>query len=137
MDWTSDMGKKLTQRLNDEMVVWLTTVRADGTPMPTPVWFLWDGSTFLIYTQPLSNKMKYIAENSRAALNLNSDAEGGEVAIFTGDIRVIPDAPPAIENETFLVKYRQGIEDISMTPESFSRDYSTALVFYPDKIRSW
>jgi PPOX class probable F420-dependent enzyme len=137
VDWTSDQGRKLTQRLNSEMVAWLTTVRADGTPMPTPVWFLWDGNTFLIYTPPGSNKLKYINENPRAAINLNSNEEGDDVAIFTGEIRILPDAPPAIDNQAYIEKYRQGIKAIDMTPQTFSRDYSVALSLHPEKVRAW
>jgi PPOX class probable F420-dependent enzyme len=137
MDWTSEEGQKLSGRLKQELVAWLTTVRSDGTPVPTPVWFLWDGNQFLIYTQPGSAKLNYIAGNPRAALNLNSDAEGGSVAVFTGDIIVATDVPAAIDNKAYLEKYRQGIADIQMTPESFSRDYSVTLCLHPEKIRAW
>jgi PPOX class probable F420-dependent enzyme len=137
MDWTSEEGQKLAARLKREQVAWLTTVREDGTPMPTPVWFLWDGNRFLIYTQPGSAKLGYIARSPRASINLNSDEEGGEVAIFTGELQTVSGEPAAINNQNYLEKYRQGIADIRMTPESFSQSYSTALVLYPEKIRAW
>lgn len=41
MDWQSEEGKRLAERLDKEQVIWLTTVRQNGTPTPTPVWFLW------------------------------------------------------------------------------------------------
>jgi predicted pyridoxine 5'-phosphate oxidase superfamily flavin-nucleotide-binding protein len=31
--------------LHEAHVIWLTTVDADGTPHPNPVWILWDGDT--------------------------------------------------------------------------------------------
>ena len=37
------------ERLSADLIVWLTTVDASGQPQSTPVWFWWDGSTFLIY----------------------------------------------------------------------------------------
>lgn len=137
MDWSSEEGKKLDERLQHEQVIWLTTVRPDGTPSPTPVWFLWDGKRFLIYTQPASAKLKYIAKNGKVSLNLNSDAWGGQVAVFTGDIQVAADQPPALQNMAYLEKYREGIKDIQMTPESFSADYSTALIFDIQQVRAW
>ena len=51
-DTTTDFGRRVERRLRDEYLVWLTTVRADGLPQPSPVWFLWDGETVLIYSQP-------------------------------------------------------------------------------------
>jgi predicted pyridoxine 5'-phosphate oxidase superfamily flavin-nucleotide-binding protein len=36
-------GARADARLDAEEVAWLITVAPDGTPSPTPVWFLWDG----------------------------------------------------------------------------------------------
>lgn len=137
MDWNSDEGKKLDQRLRQEQVIWLTTVRPNGTPIPTPVWFLWDGESFLIYTQPESKKIENIAKCGRAALNLNSDAWGGSVAVFTGEIAEDKNAPPAQQNPTYLEKYREGIKDIGMNAESFTQSYSVPLRFRVNKIRTF
>lgn len=137
MDWNSDEGKKLDQRLRQEQVIWLTTVRPNGMPIPTPVWFLWDGESFLIYTQPESRKMESLAQNSRAALNLNCDEWGGSVAVFTGEIVEDRSAPPAVQNGPYLEKYRAGIKDIQMTPESFTESYSVPLRFRVKNVRAW
>jgi PPOX class probable F420-dependent enzyme len=135
MDWNSEEGKKLAERLRSELVIWLTTVGRGGMPVPTPVWFLWEDDSFLIYTIPGSVKLKNIAVNSKAALNLNSDKYGGEVAVFTGQISVDQDQPPALQYPEYLEKYRKGIQDIQMTPETFSKGYSVALRFKPAHIR--
>ena len=47
-------------------MIWLTTVRPDGRPEPSPVWFLWDGETFLIYSQ----------NSSKVALNFDGEDSG-------------------------------------------------------------
>src|SRR3954451_7916261 len=49
-DPATPFGERVAQRLREEVVIWLTTTGADGTPQPAPVWFLWEGETFLIYT---------------------------------------------------------------------------------------
>ena len=134
-DKTSEAGQKLEERLQREMIIWLTTVGTNGIPLPTPVWFVWDGTSFLIYTQPGSRKLRNITYNARAALNLNSDEWGGSVVVFTGEVHVQPDEPPAIQNPAYIEKYSQGITGINMTPESLSRDYSVALRFYPTHLR--
>ena len=43
IDTTTDFGAHVAKHLADDQVVWLTTVRANGIPEPSPVWFLWDG----------------------------------------------------------------------------------------------
>jgi PPOX class probable F420-dependent enzyme len=134
-DETTEKGKHLVQRLRQEQVVWLTTVRADGTPMPTPVWFLWDGETILIYTLHDSLKLRNLAANPRATLNFNSDPGGDDVVVLTGKITIdVGDVLPE-NNAAYLEKYRQGLLDIGLTPEKFAQAYSTALRFHPERVR--
>ncbi len=130
-------GEKISRRLKEEQVIWLTTVRADGSPQPTPVWFLWDGETFLIYSMPTAHKLRNVAANPRVALNLNSDAYGGEVVIVFGRALVDRNCPKAHQNPDYLEKYRQGIADIDMTPESMGQEYSVAIRIVPDGMRSF
>ncbi len=137
MDWNSDLGKRLAERLQKEQVIWLVTVTPDGIPQPTPVWFLWDGETFLVYTRAGSAKLRNIAHNSQSVVHLNCDEWGGSVAVFTGAMLVASEEPPALENPAYLDKYADGIKSIQMTPQSFSAEYCVALRMTPAKIRSW
>ena len=68
-----EVEAELERLLCEEKIAWLTTVRSDGTPQPTPVWFLWQQGTFLIYSQPEAKKIRNIANEPRVALNLNTD----------------------------------------------------------------
>lgn len=40
LDLDSPAGAKADRRLRSEQILWLTTVRADGQPQSSPVWFL-------------------------------------------------------------------------------------------------
>jgi len=73
LDTTTGSGARADGRLRREEVAWLTTVRPDGQPQSVPVWFLWDGASFLIYSRQGRQKLKNIARNPRVDLNLNSD----------------------------------------------------------------
>jgi PPOX class probable F420-dependent enzyme len=130
-------GTRLGRRLKGETVIWLTTVRADGTPQPSPVWFLWDGAEFLIYSQPRKPKLRNIRKNTRVSLNLNSDESGGKVAAFAGVARIDRRAPSAKDLPDYAKKYARGIKSIGMTPESFSKSYSVAIRVRPDSVRAW
>ena len=57
-----EISDGLAQRLEDELVVWLTTVRSDATPQSSLVWFLWDGGEFLIYSEPGKAKLRNIVQ---------------------------------------------------------------------------
>ena len=58
IDLSTDKGARVAARLRDELVAWLVTVARDGTPVPTPVWFWWDGETLLVYSQPDKPKLR-------------------------------------------------------------------------------
>ncbi len=135
-DMANKLSAEVARRLREEQVIWLTTVKPDGMPVPTPVWFFWEGGTFLIYTQPGSVKLANIASNAHASLNLNSDPWGDQVVVLTGSLRVAEGEPPALQNRGYLEKYRASIGDIELTPESFSQAYSVALRFTPAHVRA-
>jgi PPOX class probable F420-dependent enzyme len=137
IDTSSEFGQRAEKRLRDEVVVWLTTVRPDGTPEPSPVWFFWDGSTALIYSQPNRTKLRNIGRDPRVSLNFNSTNDGGDVVIFTGEARVDSGAPPANQHPKYLAKYDQHIAGIGMTPASFAAAYSVAIRVTPTKLRGF
>jgi PPOX class probable F420-dependent enzyme len=123
----------VARRLRDEQVIWLTTVRADGAPLPTPVWFWWNGATILIFSQPGAQKVKNIVRNARVALNFNSDAAGGNVVVLHGEAHLEQVAVP----DAYFEKYRAGIVGINMTPETLAAEYSTAIRIRLAKVRAW
>ena len=135
IDTSTDFGARVARRLEEEPIGWLVTVDGDQTPQPSPVWFLWDGETFLIYSQPDTPKLRNIARNPRVALHLDGDGHGGDIVILTGEARLDPDAPAATATPAYLTKYATGIEQIGMTPESFAETYSAALRMTPTKLR--
>jgi PPOX class probable F420-dependent enzyme len=137
IDTSTPFGARVAQRLQEEEVIWLTTVAPGGDPQPNPVWFYWDGATFLIYTQPSSVKLRNILHNPRVSLHFNSDEDGGDIVIFTGEANIDPDVPAAHLNQSYLEKYRQGIADLQMSPVSMGEQYRVALRVYPIKVRGF
>lgn len=137
LDTTTGAGARADRRLREEEVAWLTTVRPDGQPQSVPVWFYWDGDTFLLYSRPGQRKLKNIGQNSRVGLNLNSNARGGDVVRVEGAAEVVPDVPPANEVGEYLEKYREAIARIGFDPEGFARAYSVALRVTPARWQVW
>ena len=39
IDFTTEFGRRVRQRLDEEYFIWFTTVGTDLTPQPRPVWF--------------------------------------------------------------------------------------------------
>ena len=137
LDVTTEAGARADGRLRQEEIAWLTTVRSDGQPQSVPVWFLWDGEGFLIYSQSGRQKLRNIARNPRVGLNLNSNDRGGDVVRAEGTAEVVDDAPPATGVPDYLEKYRAAIARIGFDPDGFARAYSVALRVTPTRWQVW
>src|SRR5438445_12465416 len=68
------VDRHVDSRLKKEAVVWLVTAGRDRRPQAVPVWFLWDGRSFLIYAaaQP-GTKVRHIRSNPYVELHTNTD----------------------------------------------------------------
>lgn len=137
IDTSTDFGQRVARRLAGEQVVWLVTVDANGMPQPVPVWFLWDGQSVLIYSQPNQAKIRNIERTGHASLHFNSDPHGGDVVVLTGAATIEPTTLPADANADYIEKYADGIASINMTPESFASAYSVPLRVTPSKLRGF
>lgn len=137
IDLSSERGIRVAARLDQELIIWLTTVRADGTPQPTPVWFLWVDQAVLIYSQPNKQKLRNIAQNANVALNFNSDEYGDNVAVITGMAQIDLHAPLADQMSAYLEKYRAGIASFGGAAEDFAQSYSVAIRVTPTSLRAY
>jgi PPOX class probable F420-dependent enzyme len=137
LDTTTEAGGRADRRLREEIMIWLTTVRSDGQPQSVPVWFLWDGETFLVYSRPGQQKLKNIGSNARAGLHLNANDRGGDVVRVEGTAGLAEDVPLADQVGEYMEKYRESITRIGFDPDGFARAYSVALRVTPERWQVW
>jgi PPOX class probable F420-dependent enzyme len=138
VDFTSDVGRKALERLQREELIWLTTVRRDGAPQPSLVWFVFqDDQTVLLFSQPGAAKIRAIRRNPNVSLNFNSDANGGSVVVLNGQA-VLGDTSLSVEKvPAYAEKYRAGIARLGMTPEQMAVEYSQPIVITLGTLRGW
>ena len=130
----SSFGVRARRRLEEEVVAWLTTVSPKGTPQPSPIWFLWDGDSILIYSKAGTSRTRNLASNETASFNFDGNGTGGDIVVFEGRAE-ISDDPPSTENVAYQTKYLNRIVNMGMTPESFAEGYPIPLRFYPRRLR--
>jgi PPOX class probable F420-dependent enzyme len=136
-DPATRFGARVAKRLRDEIVIWLTTVGADGTPQPNPVWFLADGSTILVYNQTTARRLVHIRRNPRVALNFDGDDRGGDIIVLSGRAEIVDNQPLAHEVPAYLDKYSAAAARVSGDVEAFSAAYPVALRITIDKVRGF
>jgi PPOX class probable F420-dependent enzyme len=137
VDPETEKGARAAERLRTDEVAWLVTVSADGTPVPTPVWFWWDGSSILVYSQRGTPKLRHIERNPRVAFALRTDQLGDEITVVTGDAVVDASAPAADELPEYVSKYAALIARLGADPAAFAAEYAVPIRITPTKLRQW
>jgi PPOX class probable F420-dependent enzyme len=126
----------LIEKLDHDLIGWLTTVSPAGQPQTSPVWFLVEEEDLLVYSQPSTAKLRNIESNPKVAFNLRGDAEGDDVVTMEGDASIEPDAPLPDQIPRYVDKYGAKISSYGWTAESFARDYSVRIRIRPTRVRS-
>jgi len=123
----TEQNARAERRLRDDLVIWLTTVRKDGQPQSTPVWFVWDGDhEVLIYSIPNQQKLRNIRANPKVSLHFN-DHDGDDLVALEGEAHIVEDAPPNDQHQPYAEKYREPIAKIGYDVPRFAGSYSTAI----------
>jgi PPOX class probable F420-dependent enzyme len=130
---TYEIDENLRRRLT-EPVIWMTTVTPSGRPAPRPVWFIFDGEVFTVFSSSSAAKVKHIRANPNISLNFNTDPEGGSVLVVSGKATpaegISPSTTPA-----YLEKYEARMKGIGHDLASFDKAYDLGIRITPE--RSW
>lgn len=130
-----EMKPEFTEQIEKAYYAWFTTVRADGTPQPTPVWFIKDGDHFLIYSIPNTQKLRNISGNAHVSLNVCDDPEGEKFVVVMGTATVDSSIPQVHNNPAYLAKYADGIKGLGWTAEEMGNRFTSAIRVTPVQVR--
>ena len=132
-DQTKHNNAHVEQRLREEPIIWFTTVRADGRPHTVPVWFLWDGETFLIFSQPGSLKIRNLQRNPHITLALDGTKQGGDVVIVEGEAELLSEPSRNMIGSAHGEKYADLMNAMGGDPERLVEDYFERLTEAKDR----
>ena len=125
------------QRLREEPIVWFTTVRPDGRPHTVSVWFLWDGETFLIFSQSGNLKIRNLQRNPHITLAVDGTNEGGDVVTVEGEAELLSEPSRNIIAPAFGEKYASLIKMMGVDTDRLVEDYSQPIRIKPTKFIAW
>ncbi|MEU8226736.1 TIGR03667 family PPOX class F420-dependent oxidoreductase [Kribbella sp. NPDC048915] len=137
LDTSTDFGKRIARQLDDERVVWLTTVGRSGTPAPNPVWFLWYDDELLVASEPSKAKLHNIAAHPQVAVHFNATHTGGDVGVFSGTARIDAEPIDGAARAAYDAKYGADIAGLGMTTDEFHAAYSVVIRISPEKLRGF
>ncbi len=127
----------VNERLSAEPIIWLSSVRPDGRPHLVPVWFLWDGTSLTIFSQPNNQKIRNLRANPNVCLALEAANEGEDVGILEGTATFISMDAAADILPQYREKYAKSIADMGWTPETMMASYSQPIRVTPTKLIAW
>jgi PPOX class probable F420-dependent enzyme len=135
LDTSTRQGKRVQKRLEKELIIWFATSGREGRPHAVPVWFWWDGKSFLIYSVP-GQKVNDLEANPKVALHFNTTPDGGDVVRIDGDATRLRRFPLAYRVPAYIRKYARLIKSYDWEPEGFSKQYHIALRVRPTRFRT-
>jgi PPOX class probable F420-dependent enzyme len=125
------------QRLRAETDAWLTTVRSDGQPQSSVIWFCWQDGIVWIRCRPHAGKIANIRRRPQVAFNLNSNGHGGGVVTLEGTAELVDDLPTVVR-DAYVAKYEKAIHRaLRTTPAGMLADYSRSIRIVVDRVRAW
>lgn len=137
VDFTTQHGRMALEQLENEVVIWLTTVTPKGMPQPNPVWFIWDGNAVIIWVQPGSARLKNFETNRQVSLHFAGDPYASHMTVLTGEAEIDVSLGPLHEHPIHLAKYEERWQQLGMTPANASREYSVPLRIRPTRLRGF
>jgi PPOX class probable F420-dependent enzyme len=131
-----DSGRA-AERLDREVMGWLTTVTASGRPQTSPVWFVVHDDAVYVQSQPHAAKLSNIRANGKVTFHLDGDGAGGDIVTIDADAEILGTVPTGLA-DVYLAKYERVIrERLGRTPEALIADYSTTVRLIPLRVRAW
>ena len=132
-----DQRARVTERLDTDIVGWLTTVAPNGTPQASVISFLRDGETIIFYSQPDTPKLRNLAANQRVSFHLNCDEIGNQMVTIEGDAWIDESAPKSNEIPAYLTKYEEPYRRWGMDARDTANQFWVAVRIRPTRIRAW
>lgn len=133
---STDVGARAADRLRTSRVIWMTTVSGRGVPQTSPVWYVWDGGDFTVYSLE-SPRQANVTMNPAVGLHLDGSGLGGDIVIVEALARIDHSLPAVPENEAYLAKYGGIMAERDWTPTWFGSRYSVPMAITPTRYRYW
>ncbi|MBA3823797.1 MAG: pyridoxamine 5'-phosphate oxidase family protein [Ktedonobacterales bacterium] len=132
LDLSDPKQAHIDERLRQNLIAWFTSVRPDGRPHSVAVWFIWDGTSFLMFSKPKNQKITNIRQNANVLLALDDTKNGDDPIVFEGTAELL-DAAATVPTEAYAEKYATLIQQLGWKPDSMLAEYSQAVRITPTK----
>jgi PPOX class probable F420-dependent enzyme len=132
LDLSDKRHARADARLRSDIMIWLGTVKPDNTPHIVPVWFLWDGDAFYIYSKP-DQKIRNLKQNPAVMLALDDTKGGDDPIMVAGEATLLPREESLSTKAAYVAKYQALLDRYGWTGESMAQEYSEPIKIKPTR----
>jgi PPOX class probable F420-dependent enzyme len=143
IDESTPLGARILERLKEDRVIWMTSVDR-GAPQPAPVWFLYErtpeGERIIVYSKTGARRIANIQSDQHVSLNFNCTPDGGQVHVIRGTARIALHLPAVPQNQAYMDRYRDWIQDgadWNRSFEGFAAQYSVPIEIVDLAVWGW
>lgn len=124
-------------RLRSSRIAWLSTTGEDGFPGLVPIWFVWDGRTFLIFSKPHARKVRNITANPRVVLAIGEPEDDFDVQLVQGTAELVDRHTRELLPATLGAKYSDWLDVVGLDLEEFAATYAQPIRVTPTRFLPW
>ncbi len=136
-DAASLAAARVRRFLEQEPVVWLSTVRPDGTPHIVPIWFFFDGADVLVFSKPHAQKVRNMRAHPAVMLGVGDPEDDFDVGLLEGRAELLSRPTSEVLPPAHLAKYADRLEAIGLSEAEYAETYSLAIRIVPDHYLGW
>jgi PPOX class probable F420-dependent enzyme len=130
------------KRLRSEPIVWLSTADEQGVPHIVPVWFVWDGEAFYVFSKPHARKVRAIRRQPRVALALGEPRDDFDVQLIEGRATLLPTSSAELLRDSVIGreharKYAGELFSLGIGPDEYAATYSAVVRVVPTRFLPW
>jgi PPOX class probable F420-dependent enzyme len=128
---------RIRRFLEEEPVVWLSTVRPDGAPHLVPIWFWWDGEALLVFSKPEAQKVRNLRANPSVMLALGDAEDDFDVGLIEGRAELLDRPAAELLPAALPAKYAERLAAISLDAAGFAATYAQVIRIVPTAYLGW
>jgi PPOX class probable F420-dependent enzyme len=122
-------------RLDQELILWLTTVRPNGQPQTLPVWFVVDGNDLLVWSIE-GTRIKNLTGNPLVSAHVSDNGTGGNILSIEGEAAIEANRGPASQHPGYVKRYQRRMDRSRWGWDWFDTVYKVPIRIIPRKVRT-
>ena len=138
MDTTTLAAARIRRFLEQEPVVWLSTVRPDGAPHLVPIWFWWDGEAHPRLLEAGRPEGPQPARPTRGRCSPSATPRTTSTSgLIEGRAELLDRPTSEVLPPAHLAKYASQLAAIGLTADEYAATYSQVVRIVPDRPLGW